>query len=487
LPLAIVMMSVLMLFAFGTPLLQQQQSADAFKLDQGGHYGITERALPFLTPIVLHEINQGHHVADLGDIRGGAISARQHFDNCKFRDGTKLINEYYNQILKTPPEKLPFDKDVRIKFGRILHAAQDFYSHTNWVELGFQPLVDPMKDRLWKEMTGGVGGTYYPNVFVGDGAYFGNAWKLTFYPKSLTAFATYTDPGNPANKRTYWALISGLVPYELDGNNFVTVNCPIGARTGHWPHTAGHLPGLISPGRTLMSVITPGTPGLAKDNSPGAGDNANDPKFLNHFTAKRRAEEQTYNEFCRLLNLVEKKHGLGTKMMLADIWITYNPKIPGTVPGPPGTDPRQGDDPRFFHAIRDCPNWAYGGMMSGPAAPLDQSKEGIDDKLSETRNKAIQDKIDKTPPAQLPPPSQPTPSPQPQPQPQQPPDVIIVPGDKGSGSSRGGGGGKDGGTIEIPGIDELPGTTEPGPGTGIPGETPPPPNPGGDTGVAGNT
>jgi hypothetical protein len=105
----------------------------------------------------------------------------------------------------------------------------------------------------------------------------------------------------------------------------------------------------------------------------------------------------------------------------------------------------------------------------GPAAPLDQSKqegEQVDDRLGEKRSSALEEKMAKTPPAQLPPPSQPTPSPQPQPRPQQPPDVIIVPGDKGSGSSRGGGGGKDGGTIEIPGIDELPGTTEPSTDTG---------------------
>jgi hypothetical protein len=108
--------------------------------------------------------------------------------------------------------------------------------------------------------------------------------------------------------------------------------------------------------------------------------------------------------------------------------------------------------------------------------PEKAEQQQPDDKLSETRNKAIQGKIDKTPPVA------PTPSPQPQLPPQQPPteqppEVIIVPGDKGGDKS----------TDKLPdiNIDELPGGSggssssgggggnpdpNPDPGTGTPGD-----------------
>jgi hypothetical protein len=476
LPLAILMMSVLMLFAFGTPL----QSADAFKLDQGGHYGITERALPFLTPIALYEINKGHHVADWEDKVGGMFSAKQHFDNCRFRDGTMLINDFYNQILNTPRENIPYDKDVRIKFGRILHAAQDFYSHTNWVELGLSDLVDPKKDRLWKVMTPGLGGTVRGDIFVGEGADPGQGWKVTFYPKSLKAFAEYNNPGHSAHGRTFWVLISGLVPYEIKGN-FLDVNCPAKARTGHWPWLAGspYIPSLIAliPGipaglkvmALFASVVTPGTPGLAKDNPPGQNDNPNDPKFLNHFTAKRLAEKQTYNEFCRLLNLVEETHGPATKELLARVWIKYPFTIP--ISDPAGT--RWVANPEFDAAVKDCPI-ARAIASKGPAAP--------EEKAETSSLKALEDRMSKSPPPTI---DNPPPVEQPGVEVIEPPEDpceglsdeecfgITEPG--GSGSSSGSGGGPD---ITIDPVDPPPSSQ------GQPGEIPAPPDPDGSGGAS---
>lgn len=68
----------------------------------------------------------------------------KHFDDCEFDGGARFIRNHYALI----PAAL---KDLRLfnefpfgaatLFGRLLHPGQDFYSHSNWVELGF-PLGD---------------------------------------------------------------------------------------------------------------------------------------------------------------------------------------------------------------------------------------------------------------------------------------------------------------------------------------------------------
>jgi hypothetical protein len=42
------------------------------------------------------------------------------------------------------------DKDTMAKtFGLILHPVQDFYAHSNWVELGRNDLIESSSDSKW--------------------------------------------------------------------------------------------------------------------------------------------------------------------------------------------------------------------------------------------------------------------------------------------------------------------------------------------------
>ncbi|XP_060942362.1 von Willebrand factor A domain-containing protein 7-like [Limanda limanda] len=63
-------------------------------------------------------------------------SARHHFDNEEFTKGKKLITSGLSAV-KANNKRQNFEA-ARKNVGRLLHSLQDFYSHSNWVEMGEQ-------------------------------------------------------------------------------------------------------------------------------------------------------------------------------------------------------------------------------------------------------------------------------------------------------------------------------------------------------------
>lgn len=63
-------------------------------------------------------------------------SPPSHFDNEAFTEGSRLIAN----LLDDARTKLMSDSlsvtDARLSFGQAMHTLQDFYAHSNWVELG---------------------------------------------------------------------------------------------------------------------------------------------------------------------------------------------------------------------------------------------------------------------------------------------------------------------------------------------------------------
>jgi hypothetical protein len=62
-----------------------------------------------------------------------------HFDNCAFQEGSARIGRCWHRIFT---ESDRFSKNSLRAFGRLLHTVQDFYSHSNWIELhaGYFPI-----------------------------------------------------------------------------------------------------------------------------------------------------------------------------------------------------------------------------------------------------------------------------------------------------------------------------------------------------------
>lgn len=102
----------------------------------------------FLNEPAIEDINNEHYWMDKGSWKDWSNNGTQdeyHFDDCEFDKSISRINGPW-------PGLFPFSGgyagaayalrneslfDVGDYFGRILHAAQDLYSHSNWVELGY--------------------------------------------------------------------------------------------------------------------------------------------------------------------------------------------------------------------------------------------------------------------------------------------------------------------------------------------------------------
>ncbi|KAM4726270.1 LOW QUALITY PROTEIN: von Willebrand factor A domain-containing protein 7-like [Anableps anableps] len=65
-----------------------------------------------------------------------ALSARRHCDNEQLTEGKKLITDGLSDV-KASIKQQNF-VSATSSLGRILHTLQDFYSHSNWVEIGNQ-------------------------------------------------------------------------------------------------------------------------------------------------------------------------------------------------------------------------------------------------------------------------------------------------------------------------------------------------------------
>jgi len=108
------------------------------------HEGITShglgppsgQTLSFLRPAVLDDIADQHEQIDSG--LSGARDER-HFDDCEFDGAAEFIRDRYADARDELKDADPWDATDEL--GDALHPVQDFYAHSNWVELGF-PLAD---------------------------------------------------------------------------------------------------------------------------------------------------------------------------------------------------------------------------------------------------------------------------------------------------------------------------------------------------------
>ena len=72
------------------------------------------------------------------------FNSELHFDNCTFALGAQRIVDLW-KLIESPIQENPY-----VTFGTMIHTVQDFYAHSNWVELheGASPV------RVW-DLNGG--------------------------------------------------------------------------------------------------------------------------------------------------------------------------------------------------------------------------------------------------------------------------------------------------------------------------------------------
>jgi hypothetical protein len=79
-----------------------------------------------------------------------------HFDNCTFALGAKRIADLWQLI------ESPFEINRYVSFGTMIHTVQDFYAHSNWVELHDDASPVPVWDLDLGSLPAGiVSGTFF--------------------------------------------------------------------------------------------------------------------------------------------------------------------------------------------------------------------------------------------------------------------------------------------------------------------------------------
>lgn len=76
-----------------------------------------------------------------------------HFDNCAFAEGAKHIHDEWAKI---ESESNHLSDDALVAFGRLLHTAQDFYAHSNWIELHLDQAPIPLWDFQVETLPAGI-------------------------------------------------------------------------------------------------------------------------------------------------------------------------------------------------------------------------------------------------------------------------------------------------------------------------------------------
>jgi hypothetical protein len=105
------------------------------------HEQITATALGFLRPEILSALVAANVSTDVEFVLVNA----NHFDDCNFSAGSELVSSsqaeavrHLDPSLSTPAD----DAQAILAFAHSVHALQDFYAHTNWIESGGEVLVD---------------------------------------------------------------------------------------------------------------------------------------------------------------------------------------------------------------------------------------------------------------------------------------------------------------------------------------------------------
>ena len=272
----------------GASLAVSEQPASAFcssriaigtcEHPEDSHEQMNVDGLGFLNVGALGEMHDEHEFMDWT----GKNSADKHFDNCRFGGSIAEINERWDGdyaeagVIEEFDPAHPSPLDAADEFGQILHVAQDFYSHSNWVELGRTDLFDTGVGH-WGD-PGAWGVVRDDIVIVGEDLPAGwTAGSLSGFVPSIT-----TDQDQPVR-----GLISGI-------NEF--------------PHTVND--------ECHDAFAVP-----HDENASSAGLNKDRSHRPRYAEARALAVRQTTHEWCRMLHLLDEEYGLAGPATAMGLWL----------------------------------------------------------------------------------------------------------------------------------------------------------------------
>ena len=119
--------------------------------DGGGHPHVTRDGLSFLWPDLREMVVDAGVAQDAGDTN--AADDRRHFDSCRFREAASYVNGRHNDVVSALSGPNPDNEAAITSFGRLLHTVQDFYAHSDWLQLLGSP-SGPVASQLVAGETG---------------------------------------------------------------------------------------------------------------------------------------------------------------------------------------------------------------------------------------------------------------------------------------------------------------------------------------------
>lgn len=256
-----------------------------------------------------------------------------HFDNCRFQEATELINKHYDEIIRilsSSDDSLgntASDWDAVLKqFGFILHASQDFYAHSNWVESGGTTLIDAGLGK-WEVLT--------PNKVLPNGLVVVEntlAQGVTPHLESATHRLKLTSKDDQGVTHEQLGLMTGRYDNKDEGTGVLTdafmwhgdafncrpqdmqVACAAKDRDCDVP----------SERRAVCAEIWKSTY-LAKDHPtttpPGSSEADIKQRDSWRNAAHDLALQQTEHEFCRLAKLMDDNPATGGSRRLYKAWV----------------------------------------------------------------------------------------------------------------------------------------------------------------------
>jgi hypothetical protein len=248
------------------------------------HEQITATALSFLRPEIVTALQVANAETDVEFV---LINAN-HFDDCNFSGGAQVVSSSQTEAVQAlNPATIGPDTELQAirSFARSLHALQDFYAHTNWVELGGEALVDT----------------------------------------SSTAFPTFTP--YTAIPSTGFVVVQGPKPKRAALTRDDQAPYPESAIVSVKLSKAPHVPGLISgtvdyeSGDFCPRSVAMTHEELNKDKSTNVG------REQQFEAAKTLAILQTRHEWCRLVALTRAAWGDAGAAHLAT-WATEGQSLP---------------------------------------------------------------------------------------------------------------------------------------------------------------
>jgi hypothetical protein len=317
--------------------------AHAFCTCGDGHERATE-TLDFLRDPVVDELVDFNEGQD-----GGApeMDDRRHFDSCRLQESTAWINQEYSQILVHTDPSHPQPWQAAEHFGRVLHPIQDFYAHSNWVNLleedfgagGFfneDSLLD-RSETFWRVLE--------PQQIVEGDIISGEAPLSTqLAPDGYAIPAPWPPPG----------VLFGMGAFDTIPRLITPQHGAVRALVTGWnedgacPAYRAGLPVVIEDafGERYSQLYHGGDDGCndCEDDYPeGVCLNKDRPERPHYDEAMWLASLQTRQEWCRVLSLTRDTWGLQGASLLMSLWPADDPHPLGTTCGPVPPGPVQID------------------------------------------------------------------------------------------------------------------------------------------------